>query len=963
MSRNRRKHKKSIKNKAYVRSYSLLFLLLFCFFACSEQKKNTTSLSDERIKQIKKNKSLKRTRKKKEAPQRLFFQRERLSNPQTGEIPLNVRKKELLFSKKIPKATERGAFLAENENILVNAQTTNWEIEGPVNVGGRTRALAIDVSNNENIIAGGVTGGLYRSVNGGKNWTQSETAQNFMSVSTIAQDTRKGYRNVWYYGTGEFLYVKPLPTFGASALVGDGVYKSLDSGKTWDLLESTSVMQPERTTHPFQAVKTIVVNPLNGDVLAATQGGIFLSKDGGNTWEATLGETGSVGYYDISVSSRGEYYATYGAIEKFSGIFYSTDGKNWESLLETYPSKTPCRISTGCYADVETLLVLERFSFYVSAIAISPSNPDIVYFLLDLTYPYGSNKYTPPLFRYDKGKNQWEYSLLPDNNVSEKFRIFDSQMGYNLCLAVHPEDENTVYAGGIDLFRSTDWFQQEDNTSLIGGYSLNVSDYSSYENHHPDIHRITFRHNKNGELRLLTGSDGGVHETKEIPKNETISWESLNNNYYTTQFYEVDIDKSDVKNKRILGGMQDNGSYISNPETKEWQEISGGDGGTPQYTSRGVDKFFTSSQFGYISKFEVISDKYETSDCFEESASRSSDYDFIAPLKAHPNNPDILFSAKKKTLLLNDKTTTVFNCQGNWKTFFTIPISDYSGANITALEIPLNMPNIIFVGTSRGYIYKIEGVESGNATVLSKFTPNPNGGYISDIITNPENSNELLVTYSNYETLSVFYSKNEGGTWEDISFNLEEKVNGSGSGPAVFCGEIIPLAGGVNVFFVGTSTGIYSLLSTTETWHHESSTVVRYSPVTRLLYRPEDKWFVASTFGSGVFSGDVSLLEKVNQYLGEGKYLFGLANKTNYFQGYSKELSLAFILGETEDITIEIINIRGQLITSIERKDLPPGNYYSSPLTLSTENIIPGIYFASLKVNNARVSTKKILIL
>ena len=943
--------------------YFLVLIFTFLLFSCSTKEKEST-LYEKKIKNLSPDKSIKRTRKNREHSQRSRFQQQRLVNPSTKKIPLNIRKEELIFSKTIPDVSERGDILVADENVVIQAQTTDWEIEGPKNVGGRTRALAIDVSNNEIIIAGGITGGLYRSIDAGKNWKKSESAQNFMSVSTIAQDTREGRQNVWYYGTGEFIYVKPIPTYGSSALVGDGIYKSLDSGKSWFLLENTSVMEPQSRQYPFQAVKTIVVNPLNGDVLAATHGGLFLSTNGGETWERTLGNAERNGFYDIAVSPQGAYYATYGAIGEFSGVFQSSDGKNWTSLLETFPSDPQCFVSLGCYADVELLLNIERFSFYVSDIEVSPSNPDIIYFLLDLSSPYGAGGgYIPELFRYDKSQNQWEYGLLPNQRISPNFRTFNSQQGYNLSLAVHPEDENTVYVGGIDLFRSTDWFQEDKNTALVGGYSSDLDSYFLYPNHHPDIHVITFRNDKNGKLRLLTGSDGGIHETQN-PTGENVIWDALNNGYYTTQFYGIDIDKSSTQNKRILGGMQDNGTYASIPKTKEWQEITGGDGGYPQYTSRGIEKFFTTSQYGYIFRIELKDEEYGIDHCFEESGYETSDYEFIAPIKTHPLDPGILFSAKKKQVLLNDKTTTAFNCKGNWEVFFSLPVADYSNTSISSLETSPSDPDVLFVGTSQGHLYKIRGVESGQGTLEERLIPSSRGGYISDITVNPKNINQIVVTYSNYEIPSVFYSEDGGKNWKDISFNLEEEPNGSGNGPVVYCSEVIPLSDGLNAFLVGTSTGIYSLLSNSTKWYHEGTNEIGYASITDILFRDEDEWVVASTFGSGVFSGNVSFLKKINNYLGEGEYLFGLANKTNYAeQYYSRELSFAFLLEESNDITIEIIDIHGRVLTTRTERNLPAGNYYAAPITISVGNIISGVYFASLKVNNERVSSKKILIL
>ena len=124
-----------------------------------------------------------------------------------------------------------------------------WTSRGPYNVGGRTRGLVIDVANPNIYIAGGVSGGIWRSEDGGDTWEKMTKSHQLHSVTTIAQDPREGYTHIWYAGTGEVRG----NSAGASGAPyrGDGIYKSTDNGLTWELLASTTKGRPQEFSDYF----------------------------------------------------------------------------------------------------------------------------------------------------------------------------------------------------------------------------------------------------------------------------------------------------------------------------------------------------------------------------------------------------------------------------------------------------------------------------------------------------------------------------------------------------------------------------------------------------------------------------------------------------------------------------------------------------------------------------------------
>ena len=150
----------------------------------------------------------------------------RLVNPE-GKIPDNIRAKELNLPKQ---------FLKTQNYKPIGLQRT-------LQCGGRTRAMAIDVTDENIIMAGGVSGGDWRSEDKGDSWTKLTSPEMLHNVTCLRQDTREGHTETWYYGSGE--------AYGNSAsgndayFFGNGMYKSNDNGETWNSLTSTASNTPE----------------------------------------------------------------------------------------------------------------------------------------------------------------------------------------------------------------------------------------------------------------------------------------------------------------------------------------------------------------------------------------------------------------------------------------------------------------------------------------------------------------------------------------------------------------------------------------------------------------------------------------------------------------------------------------------------------------------------------------------
>ncbi|MDZ7690175.1 MAG: hypothetical protein U5K69_03290 [Balneolaceae bacterium] len=137
----------------------------------------------------------------KAARQDYFFRL--LRNPVTNEIPVNIRARELDFAQRLPKHTVGGRYAKGAAATQSQHTPYEWISAGPQDVGGRTRALGIDQRDPNIIIAGGVSGGIWKSTDGGDSWEMKSDPSQNMSVTYLAQDPTAP--DTWYYASGEFI--------------------------------------------------------------------------------------------------------------------------------------------------------------------------------------------------------------------------------------------------------------------------------------------------------------------------------------------------------------------------------------------------------------------------------------------------------------------------------------------------------------------------------------------------------------------------------------------------------------------------------------------------------------------------------------------------------------------------------------------------------------------------------------
>ncbi len=771
---------------------------------------------------------------------RSAYENNMLANPKTGKIPNNIKKLSRIFTEKISnKASINSRLYRPKGN-----KDSDWIANGPFSVGGRTRALAIDVLDNDILLAGGTSGGMWRSIDQGNSWGKVTAPQALHSVTCIAQDKRNGKENTWYYGTGE-LIGNSARGGGGAFYRGDGIFKSTDSGLTWTLLTSTSEAEPNRFSSGFQFIWDIKTNPLNrteDEVVAATFGGIQRSTDGGISWNFVLGQANNNSslYTDIAITNQGVYYASLSSSSPdgnsiFAGIYRSTDAENWTQITPQGFAEEYDRVVIG----------------------ISEQNPNEVFFLT-ASEPNELWKYTYLSGNGSGSGGSWNDLTTNIPMFGGSVGDFDSQGSYNMMISVHPSNEDIVYLGGTNLYRSTDGFSSTNNIAWIGGYN-NINDITDYPGHHPDQHELLFF--AGSSSKVVSAHDGGLSISEDILA-QNVTWNSINNGYITSQYYAI-AQSSEAGNNGIVGGLQDNGSYLSltGDANGNWGRILGGDGGYAAFAHDGAN-IYVSSQFGRIIRYFRQDNEFipvSRIDASKAGKRVGQELLFINPFIIDPYNNSKMYLAGGDRIWVNPNVTQIPGASDstalNW---IDIPQSSIPSGSITSLAISTVPRDILYFGSEDGLLRKIENVSSLSPQVTNMTASNfPAGGYVSCIAIDPSNANNLIVVFSNYNVISLYYSDNGGQSFTNIAGNLEENADGSGNGPSTRWATIIPKTNNQYTYLVGTSSGLFSteLLNGENTvWEQEGEDIIGNVVVPMMQYRPSDGRVLVATHGNGIYS-------------------------------------------------------------------------------------------------------------
>lgn len=888
----------------------------------------------------------------------------RLRDPITGTIPRNIRKLELEYAATLPGYVPTHL---RKEGEISGLAMLNWQSRGPWNVGGRTRAFAIDITNPYKLLAGSTSGGMWTSVDGGNSWFQTWNHVN-QSISCIAQDTRPAKTNIWYVGTGEG-YGQSASAGGAYYL-GNGIYKSTDGGTTWNVLPSTSSGTPQSFENVWDIVWNIVINPtdtLNDIIYAATYGAIWRSANGGATWNVVRGSATSspFSYFtDVAISKTGILYATLSSDGSQKGIYRSTDGINWTNITPpNFPSK---------YGRIR--------------IGISPKDETQVYFWAGTTS--GTNSICDTnflgqiecnsLFKYKylsgdgsgNGGAWWDLSQnLPTTGGPHDKQYV--QGGYDMHVDCHPTDTNVVFLGGTNLYRSTNGFKTPDSTFLIGGYKKGgviPHTIGTYPNHHPDQHVVVF--DTSGQnIIMYSANDGGIYKTTDCMA-DSVVWISLNNGYLTSMFYTVAIDKTATNDSTIIGGTQDNNSWFVNSKNPKanWTTHFFGDGSYCAITNA-KNEFYFSIQNGKIRKMQL--------DAMGNMIAQGridpkggNGYLFINPFAIDPNNHNRMYLAGGKNLWRNDSLNFISipsqidsGITKGWIKFpDTVPVT---GAKISALTVSKSPANIVYYGTTNRKVYRINNAHIGTpqATDITG-TAFPANGYVSCIAVHPHDARKVMVAYSNYNVYSIFYTTNADSTvptWTKVAGNLEQNSNaaGTGNGPSVRWVSIMPVSDGT-VYLAATSTGLYAtdtLKGTSTVWVQQGANTIGNSICDMIDFRETDGLVAVATHSRGIFTTHIT---SKNQVTGVNSYLNSSSIQFHNFPNpFSHSTTFYFSLNKNTKLNVSIFDIKGMLIKTLADNEFSEGTH---AIEFSGEMLSSGLYYCTLKSEEATITRKLLFI-
>ena len=741
---------------------------------------------------------------------RLYWNWLRLRDPNTGMIPANIGRRERAFAATLPIKAYRNY---------------NWDQRGPWNVGGRTRAIAFDVLDENIWLAGSVTGGIWRSTDAGMSWDKVTDDLDPHSITSIVQDTRPGHENVWYAGTGEKYGVNSQTSFEA-LYSGDGMLKSTDGGLSWFPLTATQSNTP--TTYlengDMDFVWRVVTDPsdmVNDVVLAAVYNGIMRSEDGGATWTEVLGfNQGSFfspysDNLDLVVTSTGVFYATFSANGPDKGVWRSPDGVNWTNITATFFPNSFGRLT----------------------MAVNPLDENVIWIFGASNTGFGNN-HGVYRYQYISGDGSgtggaWSdrSANLPDQScatpgITTDLAKLSTQQSFDVHIGIHPVDTSVIYIAGTSIWRNEDAFTHDSTNSWIGGYrceSIPIDsiafDYQ-YTNHHPDQHYITFL--PSDPSKLVNANDGGIYVTTDCLA-DSVSWESRNNGYITTQHYGVMIEPGAATSDIVFGGMQDNGTWWTNSAnvSTPWKRIGLGDG---MYgaVSNGLDYYITCKQRGRMYLKDIDANGNVLAQERLDPEGGPTTYNWANSFKVDPNDDNILYWNGNDRIWRLKGIRNInlgFDMQNKDTSIYWEPLDSSDAppgaSSISDIETCIDAPGTVWYGTSNGRVFRVDNTWATDQTQMSLTeltganwpgtppTPKP---YVSCVSVDPYHQNNIVVTFANYGVPSIWYTTDGGIVWDNISGNLETHPSGSGDGPAVFWAEYYV----DGTIFVGTSTGLYS---------------------------------------------------------------------------------------------------------------------------------------------------------
>ena len=648
----------------------------------------------------------------------------------------------------------------------------------------------------------------------------------------------------------------------------------------------------------FAAAETFA----SGALLGINEVGVYKSTDGTNFSKLVLSAGEDLEPNNIKIAADNSIYVstqsnTFG--EGGGRIYHSTDGSTF-TLKHTVPSGSRTEI------------------------ACSPTDANTIYVLAQLNSdPVGIYKTT------DNFTNVTTLALPNDADTGIDANDFTrGQAFYDLLIRVDPTNDNILYVGGIDLFKSTNggtsWSQI---SHWYGGWG--------YQEVHADQHGLAF----SSSSKMVFSNDGGVYLSTNAGNNIF----PRKKGYNTLQFYTVGVAPTTAfsGNEYFLAGAQDNGTLMienASDGVNSFYERQGGDGAYSFFDQDGTDQYCIANYVynGNIKLYDFSNGNVRTIN--NESGSNG---DFINQ-EALDSNLDILYSNYSSSsdfivrMYRNIKSGTVTKTN-----IADASIMDSEPSALTVSHYTTNQSNL-FIGLKNGKLIKIAGTTNTfpNNPIWTDITGTDFVGSISDIELGT-NENEIFVTMHNYGVQNIWYTADGGTTWVGKEGNLPDiPVKAILQNPLLL-EEVI----------IGTELGVWrtsNFSDASPTWT-QSYNGMSNVKVTDLDMR-DDNMVFAATYGRGIFSGQFTdAVASVDDVLTDKK---------------------AFIVYPTisdGDFTLMAKNDLGE--TTCRIFDMAGRQVYSSTINFNetseqqvSVNLRAGTYIVNLVDQNNKKSSSKIII-
>nr|MCU0395717.1 hypothetical protein [Chitinophagaceae bacterium] len=665
-----------------------------------------------------------------------------------------------------------GISTAQQVNLSTDFRNLKARSIGPAGMSGRVTAIDAVHSNPDIIYIGAASGGVWKTTNGGASWTPVFDDQPTQNIGALA--IQQSNPNVVWAGTGEG---NPRN----SVNLGEGIYKSLDGGRTWKLMGLEKTRNIHRIVVDPTDPNTVYVGAIGNPYGVHPERGVYKTTDGGETWKLILHTNDTSGVADMVIDpanpnkllvcmwqhQRTPWSFTSGG--PGSGFYMTWDGgKNWKKLgkAEGLPDTTG-RIG----------------------IAIAPSDPDVIYAMVEAT--------KNGLYRSEDGGMKWTLVNSDPQWVTNRPFYFQDIM-------VDPQNENRLYNIYQMIAQSDD-----------GGRNFRV--IIPYSGVHPD-HHAWWIHPKDPSF-IINGNDGGI----AISRDRGRSWQ-FDEKLPLGQFYHINVDNEIPYN--VMGGLQDNGSWHGPAyvwaeggiRNSYWKSVGGGDGFDVIPDPEDSKWVYSMSQGGNLGRQHIPTGERWSIRPPSPDPNVRLRFNWNAAFGQDPFDPNTIYygsqfvhkSTNKGgqwTIISPDLTTNNPAKQRQDENGgLTIDITNAENhCTILAIEPSRKEKDVLWVATDDGQLQLTRDGGKTWTNLTANLKGLPAGCWIQQIRASRYNAGEAFVVANNYRMGDfgnyIFRTMDYGKTWVNM---MAGKSNVKGYALTVLQDPVEP-----NLIFAGTENGLW----------------------------------------------------------------------------------------------------------------------------------------------------------